>query len=392
MPELKTRLAAISTHPIQYHSPVFSELASRPDIELRVYYGWEGTANSIDHGFGKKVAWDIPLLTGYTWEMVPNVAHDPGAHHFAGIDLPDLNTRILRWGADAVLVYGWSYKAHLAAMKFFKGKIPVVFRGDSTRLDDSPGIRKLVRRLYLRHIYKNIDIALAVGTNNRRYYESLGLRPEQIVFAPHAVDNRRFEESSIEKSEAARRWRHQLGIEDQHIAVMFVGKLEHKKSPALLLEAFKRLNAEGLHLIFVGSGELESTLQLNASCNRVHFLGFQNQTAMEVVYRLADVVALPSRGPGETWGLALNEAMACGCALIASDKVGSAVDLIDEGVNGWIFPSGDEAALRLILAKYQALGRERIGTFGQASRTRIAEFTILKQVDGIVRGLHLSQK
>ncbi len=41
------------------------------------------------------------------------------------------------------------------------------------------------------------------------------------------------------------------------------------------------------------------------------FLDFQNQQKMPLVYRLCDIFVLPSMGPGETWGLAVNEAMAC---------------------------------------------------------------------------------
>ncbi len=384
IPVSQLRLAIVATHPIQYHSPVFRELSNSKGLDVRVFYGWEGTANSIDHGFGKKVAWDIPLLDGYDWEIVPNSAREPGAHHFAGIDLPDLNERIEHWNAGAVLIYGWSYKAHLDAMRHFHGKIPVLFRGDSNLLDETPGIKKLLRRIYLKGIYKNIDFALAVGTNNIRYYEALGLRPEQIKFAPHAIDNARFEENAGEKSAAAMGWRRRLGIEDHHIVLMFVGKLEYKKAPDLMLAAFEQLNAEGMHLVFVGSGELEKLLRSKTSSSRVHFVGFQNQTAMEVVYRMADAVVLPSRGPGETWGLAINEAMACGVAVIASSKVGCAVDLIDPGVNGFVFEANSHRMLNEALKKIQLVGKSGLSQFGARSKKIIQNWTIAKQANSVI--------
>jgi glycosyltransferase involved in cell wall biosynthesis len=55
---------------------------------------------------------------------------------------------------------------------------------------------------------------------------------------------------------------------------------------------------------------------------------------MPVAYRLADVFVLSSQGPSETWGLAINEAMACGRLVVASSKCGGATDLIDNGGNG----------------------------------------------------------
>jgi hypothetical protein len=135
-----TRLAIVSTHPIQYYAPVFQSLALREGMQVKVFYGWKGaTEKAKDHGFGKLFQWDIPLLDGYDHEFVSNVAHEPGTHHFRGIDSPDLNERICTWRPDVLLVYGWSYKAHLAAMRYFHGRVPVLFRGDSTLLDEQPG-------------------------------------------------------------------------------------------------------------------------------------------------------------------------------------------------------------------------------------------------------------
>jgi glycosyltransferase involved in cell wall biosynthesis len=68
----------------------------------------------------------------------------------------------------------------------------------------------------------------------------------------------------------------------------------------------------------------------------VVFLEFQNQSVMPVVYRLGDALVLPS-GYGETWGLAVNEAQACGRPSLVSDCVGCARDIIREGENGMIF-------------------------------------------------------
>ena len=76
------------------------------------------------------------------------------------------------------------------------------------------------------------------------------------------------------------------------------------------------------------------------SRGNVVFLEFQNQSAMPVVYRLGDAFVLPS-GYGETWGLAVNEAQACGRPSLVSDCVGCARDIIREGENGMIFRTDD---------------------------------------------------
>ena len=364
---------------------MFRELATRPDVALRAFYGWRGTADSIDHGFGQTIKWDVPLLDGYDYEFVPNAAKDPGSHHFNGIALPSLTDRIAQWGAEALLVFGWSYKAHLHAMRHFKNRIPVLFRGDSNLLDETPGLRRLLRRWYLRNVYKNVEVALAVGTHNIAYFRALGLHKDQIVLAPHAVDNARFQSNAAEKTNKAMELRRSLDIDDDAVVVMYVGKLEPKKAPELLLSAVGNVSGN-IHLVYVGSGELESALKSHAT-RRVHFLGFQNQQAMETVYRIADVVVLPSRGPGETWGLALNEAMACGRAVVASSRVGGAIDLIETNVNGWIFQSGDAEELRQVLQHCVKRGRNELTSMGAASLRKIESFSVPKLVDAIVAGV-----
>ena len=92
-----------------------------------------------------------------------------------GIDLPTLNDRISSWSADAIFVYGWSWKAHLKAMRHFHGKIPIYFRGDSTLLDEQPGLKRCLRRIFLRWVYSHVDITFYVGERNKSYYKAMGL-------------------------------------------------------------------------------------------------------------------------------------------------------------------------------------------------------------------------
>lgn len=341
------RLAILSTHPIQYYVPLFRRLHEGP-LDIRVFYGWEGmaSAEATDHGFGAKVKWDIPLLDGYPHMFLSNSSKDPGTHHFRGIDAPDVIEQIRDWRPDALLVFGWNYVSHLRTLRYFSGKVPILFRGDSTLLDERPGTRTLLRRVFLKWIYRHVDIALYVGEHNRRYFLKHGLTDDQLVWAPHAVENERFSRDHEEREKEARQWRRELGIKDDARVVLFVGKLESKKDPVLLLRAFRRLAGQGLHLIYGGTGPLEAALRSEAGdMANVHFIGFQNQSRMPVVYRLGDVFVLPSRGPGETWGLAVNEAMACGRPVIVSDRVGCAPDLVKAGETGWIFPAGNERAL-----------------------------------------------
>ena len=127
------KLAIVTTHPIQYDDDVVV-VPGRNNVRIKVFYTWGESVlkNKYDPGFGKNVSWDIPILDGYEYSFIKNVAIDPGSHHFKGINNPTLIKDIENWNADAVLVYGWSFKSHLKAMRYFHGRIPVFFRGDST--------------------------------------------------------------------------------------------------------------------------------------------------------------------------------------------------------------------------------------------------------------------
>lgn len=372
------RLAVAATHPIQYHAPLFRRLAHRGAVSVHVFYSWTGLAcgGAFDRGFGRQVSWDLPLLDGYEFSFVPNRSNDPGTHRFSGLRNPELVPRILAWKPDALLVYGWAYRSHFEALRALHGRVPIFFRGDSTNIDSISSARRLARTLWLRYVYRHIDVALYPGKNNREYFLSHGLGPERLAWAPHSIDNARFADPDGTRATAARVWRRQMGIPDGATTILFVGKLEPKKAPDVLLDAFLLLRDPTAHLIFAGSGPMQPALTARSAADRrVHFIGFQNQSAMPTVYRLGDIFCLPSRGPGETWGLAANEAMASGLPIVLSTAVGCAPDLLDHGSNGFLVARGDSKRLANALACLVENCSLR-AAMGVSSQTRIAHWSI----------------
>jgi glycosyltransferase involved in cell wall biosynthesis len=370
------RLAIVTTHPVQYNAPVFRCLAASGSLVPRVFYTWSQTEHGEvdDREFGATVRWDVPLTSGYDFEFVHNVAREPG-RGFLGIRTPGLPRAIDRWHCDALLVYGWNVAAHLGVLRRFHRRVPVFFRGDSTLLDPAPPAKRALRRAVLRAVYRNVDVALAVGRNNADYFAWCGLPAARIAIVPHSIDVVRFAAQADGRGAEALAWRRRLGIPDERVVVLFAGKLVAKKAPERLVSAFLE-RGRGLHLVIAGTGELEPVLRAaTAGRSDVHFLGFQNQSAMPVVYRLADLFVLPSVGPGETWGLALNEAMATGRAVAASSRVGGARDLVEEGRNGWTFAAGDDAALSRLLDDAARLGREGLRRMGLAGAAMAARWS-----------------
>jgi glycosyltransferase involved in cell wall biosynthesis len=342
------RLAIIVSHPIQYYAPLYQRLARRTDLEIKVFFTWHaGQAAVEDPGFKTPVAWDIPLTEGYEFELVPNISSKPGTDRFWGLRNPSLVERVTAWRPDLVHITGWAWLSHLLALHaFHKRGIRTLFRGDSHLLDvNLRGFRWWAKQALLQRVYSWPSGFLVVGTANRAYYEAFGVEPERLFPCPHSIDVGRFAEPADVYEREAAHWRQQLGIVPDQRVFLFAGKFEHKKQPLALMRAVQALANSRLALILVGGGELEPEIRALAATNPklFHVLPFQNQSQMPVVYRLGDVFVLPSKS-GETWGLAVNEALACGRPVLVSDRVGCAADVVDESC-GRVFPWGDLLAL-----------------------------------------------
>jgi len=130
--------------------------------------------------------------------------------------------------------------------------------------------------------------------------------------------------------------------------------------------------------VLVGSGEMEPALR-----DRIPdatFLGFRNQSELPALYDMADVLVLPSER--EPWGLVVNEAMACATAVVVSDQVGCAGDLVT-GDCGIVFPGGDADALAAALV--QSL--DNSVEMGRAARAAISKWSFHEDIEGLKQAL-----
>lgn len=365
----RPRLAFIVSHPIQYYVPLYRRLVAQGEFEVRVFYTWHGGGEAVlDRGFGKAFAWDIPLTEGYPFDAVPNVAREPGTHHFWGLRNPDLLARVLAWRPDAVHLTGYAYASHLGALRGLARRgVPVLFRGDSHLLDGRRGWKWQLTKVALRRIYRWPAAFLFVGQANRAYYEALGVPAAKLFHCPHSIEVDRFAEPNEAWEADAANWRRELGLGERERALLFAGKFEPKKRPVELISAFLREAPAGWRLLMLGDGPLGGEVRALAGRHpaRVMVLPFQNQSRMPVVYRLGDVFVLPS-AYAETWGLAVNEALACGRPVLVSDRVGCAADVVRPGRDGQVFRHDDwphfGECLRVMNDSFGQLGQTDIRT------------------------------
>jgi len=383
---MTTNLAILCTHPIQYYAPLFKLLTKEKSIQLKVFYSLGVEQNMIDKGFGKTINWDIPLLTGYDYEFLINTAEKHGSDHFNGIKNPDIISRIENFSPNILLVYGWAYHSHLKTIRYFHKKLPIWFRGDSTLLNQNPIWKSLLRKLFLSLVYRHVNKALYVGQQNKAYFKAYGVKKSQLIFVPHAVDNDRFAE---DRSSEVKILREALALGEKDVLILFAGKFDKVKNPHLLLNAFGAMEADNVHLLFVGNGILEQSLKLevesnHALCNgnKVHFLPFQNQSQIPVIYQACNLFCLPSLS--ETWGLSVNEAMAAGKAVLVSDRVGCAIDLVQHNLNGSIFQSNN---LTSLIAALSTLTNDihKLNLMGIESKKIINEWSFKAQTEALMQ-------
>ena len=229
--------------------------------------------------------------------------------------------------------------------------------------------------MVLKHIFAWPTAFLVVGAANRAYYNAFGVGADRMFRCPHSIDVPRFAEPEDVLNRHAAQWREELGVPKERCVLLFAGKLERKKRPIELMRAVLALNDPNCVLILVGNGELEREVSAIAAANpeRFRVLPFQNQSRMPVVYRLGDLFVLPS-AERETWGLAVNEAIACGRPVLVSNRVGCAADVVDPTCGG-VFAADDHDALVQALAHLIA-DTQKLKTMGLAAALRAWDFDI----------------
>ena len=148
---------------------------------------------------------------------------------------------------------------------------------------------------------------------------------------------------------------------------LFSGSLIARKGVDLLVAAFARLAREvpNVRLRIIGDGELR------VASERVDFVGFRDWQELPGEYAAADVLCVPSRYDG--WGLVVPEGLASGLPVIATDRMGAALEFVETGRNGWLIPAGDEDA---IFSSMQEAASVSLHELGQRAKESVSGHTL----------------
>jgi glycosyltransferase involved in cell wall biosynthesis len=357
-----------------YRIPVFNALARQKDIQLHVVFladtdptqrEWMVYKSEIQFSYQVLPSWRRRY-----WKR--NILLNRG-----------LISALEQIAPEVILCGGYNYIASWQAMAWARKRhVPFLAWMESTA-NDKRGRHALVEFLKRRFI-SNCSAFVVPGKSSTAYVRDFNVPLENIFVAPNAVDidffSRRAEQSRREA--ISHRQRFQL----PNRFFLYVGRLVEEKGVFDLLAAYGNLAQElrsEIGMVFVGNGRAKSALTAQAArmgCAMVKFAGFVQKEELPCYYALAEACILPTYT--DTWGLVVNEAMACGLPVIVTSAAGCAQDLVEENWNGLLVRSRrpDELAAALEMI---ANNPELRWSMGQRSRERIMQYSPQSCAGGI---------
>jgi len=319
------------------------------------------------------------MFEGYRYRFLKNVSSKPSLNHFSGINNPEIPTLIADEQFDAVVLNAWNYKSAWQAMRAcWQTGTLVMVRSDSHLHTQRSLMKRAGKSPLYRWFIPKLDACLPVGQWSRDYFFHYGAKPERTYILPHVVDDQFFRSESAKLVPQRKILRSRWGISDEAIVFLFVGKFVEKKRPLDFVAAVGEAAQEGAEVagLMVGDGLLRASCEELVSANDfpISFAGFLNQSEITQAYVAADILVLPSDG-GETWGLVVNEAMACGLPCFVSDKVGSGPDMIVAGETGYVFPLGDISRLKGLI-KTVATSSALLDRMRRGARSKAGDYSV----------------
>jgi len=363
---MKRRLVILTEIISPYRIPLFNALAGNPDVELHVVFLAE-TDPSLRQ-------WRVYKdEVRFSHEVLPSWRRRVGPFNVL------LNGRVARAlstaSPHAILCGGYNYVASWQALAWAgKRGVPFLLWSES-HLHELRRGRALVELLKSEFIDR-CDGFVVPGQWAAEYLRAHKIREDVIFTAPNAVDNDLFAGAAAKARRNSAANRRDLNLPERYF--LFAGRLVREKGVFELLSAYAGLEEnlrKQVGLVFVGDGAGRVELQKQAasiSTGSIGFAGFAHREQLAAYYALADMLILPTYT--DTWGLVVNEAMACGLPVVLSRTAGCGPDLVKENWNGLLVPPKDAQALTAAMTA-MACRPDLCTTMGVRSSERITHFS-----------------
>ena len=344
---MKYRVAFLSVVPSPYQRDLFAALARRDDVDLRVDYLEAAAPDS---------PWPEKALPGYSrilrgfWFPVGT------ARCHVNFPPPDYGDRQL-----VVLNTLMSVTAQWV-IRFGLSRKPWIFWGERLA-ERAPSRRDAIHNALTAPVHDAAAI-VGIGSLAERQYEVRFPEPRHYSI-PYHCELGAFMDAPRPQREAGK------------TVFLFCGQMIERKGLPGLLVAFAAVAGRhaGVRLLLAGrEAELPAMLawlpeEVRA---RIEYAGFKAPEELPGLFARADVFILPSNYDG--WGVVVNQALGAGLPVICSDAVGAGHDLVEDEVNGKMFPVGDVAALTRCMDRFAA-EPALAGRWGAASRAKADAWT-----------------
>jgi glycosyltransferase involved in cell wall biosynthesis len=275
----------------------------------------------------------------------------------------------------AVIMFGYRYISYRRTIRYcHQSGIPLFINNDSNIQNDrrvSPAKRWLKARMYGSWL-RQVSGVMPMGQFGDQFFIRYGANPQRLYRVPYTPDYHSF---AVRDESRLHEFRRKFGLSSDRKYFLYSGRLAAVKRVDLLIDAFGTITAErpDWDLVVAGDGVLGKELRQRVPESlrrRVIWTGFLEQEELKSAYLACDVLVLPS--DFEPWAVVVQEAMAAGLVVVASDVVGSAHELIADGHNGRIFAAGDQGELEKALLQVSAT--ESLQGFKQRSRAALDEW------------------
>jgi glycosyltransferase involved in cell wall biosynthesis len=327
-------LGIVQHSPTQFDSPLYRYLAQESDLDFVVYYyGSSGSETKEDLEIGRPVGWGSASNCGYS------------ARFWLDVSPLQFANRVVESKHDLVIVSGYSHAHALctAIVGKLKGN-PVGLRSDNVLPARPPkNLKWLLKSLAYPSLFKLYSTAHPVGQQAGEYLKRFGFKESSLFCFPYGVNHQWFaRESSIHRGELER-LRISWGLPPNARVVCGVIKFSEREDPLTLVKAYLRAREElpELALLLVGDGPLKGVVQEAAGKQLgkgIILTGYLNYSVLPSVYAASDLFVHTARG---AWEVSVNEALACGLPVVASDQVGSVNELVIPNRLGRSFKYGD---------------------------------------------------
>jgi glycosyltransferase involved in cell wall biosynthesis len=362
-------LAVLMSHPTQFDGPLFLRISQAGVIDLTVYYlETDKIAEKVDNELGFSPNWDIAVTEGHRCFSCPQGSIRRLLFLYREC--------VAGHKYDLVIFPGYStLETTLLALLPHRQNLGI--RLDAAPIYPEPAWKAWCKRRVLRRLFRRFETFHPVGSLTEQFLEALEVSRAKMFRFPYAVDNAYLEERANHFRQQRERILSDLGISSWTFVVLGVLKFVPRENPMELLRGFHLFHQKSRDsaLILVGAGALEREVEAYIAANKlagsVHPVGYARYSELPKWYGISNVFVHPAIR--ECWGVSVNEAMACGLPVVASRQVGSSYDLIQDGANGYQYPSGDVKALADCLTRI-ASRPDRGAELGECSHRLIKEW------------------